>query len=570
MARILLIGATGVFGGRLAAHLAREPGLELLLGSRSLARAEALCGRIAARPETRAALRPVALDLKQDVAPLIHELSPRIVVDCSGPFQSADYRLPEAALRAGCHVVDLADARGYILGFAPALDALARERGLVALTGASTSPALAAAAVSALTEGWRRIDHIAVAIVPGGRSDTGDAAIKAALSYCGRSVPIVAAGRPDHALGWSGGERIAVPGLGSRRVAPVETADAELLAQRFPGAVGIRFMAGLESPLEQEGMRLLSFLRRFGLKPEALAPLMPPARRLTRLFTGERGGMVVRTSGIGPDGRWREARWTLVASGNQGPHVPPAPAAAAVRAILAGDYQPGARPCLDLPFAAIEHELAPYAITIERDSRSAGQGLLEVALAAEDLARLPPIVARFHALDGEALWSGEAAVEGSGHPLGRLVAGAFGFPGQADTLPVSVTVERESPGDGLPPGEIWTRRFGAQRFHSRFRLSGRAEAWERFGPFTFRIGFMLDAEGRLAYPVTAWRFSGLPLPLVLAPRSDAMEWQDADGRFRFDVGVSLPLLGRLFRYRGWLRPVLPPKPQSAQSAEAFS
>ena len=400
----------------------------------------------------------------------------------------------------------------------------------------------------------------------GGRPETGEAAIKAALSYCGRPVPVVAERRLDHAIGWSGGERVSVAGIGARRVAPVETADAELLAQRFPDAVGIRFVAGLESPLEQEGMRLLAFLGRFGLKPAALAPLLPHARRLTRLFTGERGGMAVRASGIGAAVRWREARWTLIASDNQGPHVPPAPAAAAVRAILAGRTRPGARACLDLTLAAIERELAPYAIRTGRESRSATSSLLESVLGAEGVARLPPIVARFHAPDGEPLWSGEAAVEGARHPLGRLVASAFGFPGEAENLPVSVTVERGSPGDGLPPDETWTRRFGRRRFRSRFSLRG-GEAWERFGPFSFRIGLALDGAGRLAYPVTAWRLAGMPLPIFLAPRSQSTEWRDEEGRFRFDVGVSLPLLGRLFRYSGWLRPQ---DLQPAQPAEDVS
>ncbi len=110
MARILLVGATGVFGSRLAAHLAREPELELMLGSRSLGRAQALCDRLSERSETRAALKPVAIDVKRDAGPLITELAPSLVVDCSGPFQDADYRLAEAALRAQAHFIDLADA----------------------------------------------------------------------------------------------------------------------------------------------------------------------------------------------------------------------------------------------------------------------------------------------------------------------------------------------------------------------------------------------------------------------------------------------------------------------------
>ena len=52
--------------------------------------------------------------------------------------------------------------------------------------------------------------------------------------------------------------------------------------------------------------------------------------------------------------------------------------------------------------------------------------------------------------------------------------------------------------------------------------------------------------------VGAWVFLGLPR--FLAPRSDTREYQDEQGRFRFDVRLSLPLIGLLAHYRGWLMP----------------
>jgi saccharopine dehydrogenase-like NADP-dependent oxidoreductase len=542
MTRILLIGATGVFGSRLAAHLAREADLELLLGSRSAERAERLCHHLAKRAGTQAALRPVALDVSANIGARIAELSPRIVVDCSGPFQHSDFRVPTAALAAGAHFVDLADARDYLLGFAEALDETAKVSGLVALSGASSSPALGAAALAALTENWERVDHIAVAIVPGGRSEVGDAAVKAALSYCGRNVPVVAFGEVDRTFGWSGGERIHVPVLGSRAVAPVETADAELLLRQYRGAVSIRFRAGLESTLEHQGMRVLSILHRSGLlpRPKRLAGVLVPMRRLTRIMTGDRGGMLVRVSGLGEDHRWQEATWRLIARDNQGPHVPPAPAAAAVLAILRGEIQPGARVCLDLALDAIEWEFAPYAIETVRETHAAATSVTEVALGAAQSARLPPVLARFHALEGEPLWRGVADVEGAAHPLGRLIARAVGFPKSTQGIPVAVAVERHATSVGQPPDEVWKRRFGTRVFHSRFSLSKDGLATERFGPFRFRIGLTVDDAGRLAYPVAGWSLGWLPLPLWLAPRSDTLEWQDEGGRFRFDVRVSLP------------------------------
>jgi hypothetical protein len=38
------------------------------------------------------------------------------------------------------------------------------------------------------------------------------------------------------------------------------------------------------------------------------------------------------------------------------------------------------------------------------------------------------------------------------------------------------------------------------------------------------------------------------------PSSEAYETVDADGRFRFDVKLTLPFFGLLAHYRGWLTP----------------
>jgi len=69
--------------------------------------------------------------------------------------------------------------------------------------------------------------------------------------------------------------------------------------------------------------------------------------------------------------------------------------------------------------------------------------------------------------------------------------------------------------------------------------------------------FVLDIssnEQGIAMPVAGWRLGFLGLPRFLAPRSDTREYQDKQGRFRFDVRLSLPLIGLLAHYRGCLTP----------------
>ncbi len=565
---ILIIGATGVFGSRLAAHLARTEGFELLLASRSLARAMDLVRRLSHRSETKAALVPVALDAGRNgnLAPVLAETRPNVVVDCSGPFQALDYSTPMAAFAAGAHFVDLADARHYLLGFEAALDHQFRSSGLVALAGASSSPALAAAAVSSLTLGWRRVDRIDVAIAPGGQSEIGEAAVAAALSYCGRPVPIIANGAIDSAIGWGEQRRLTIEELGQRVVAPVETADAELLARRYPSASNIRFWAGLESTLEQRGLGLFARLRQRGLieRTERLAAILAKCRRLTRLTTSSTGGMLVCVAGLDANGVWTEADWRLIARNNDGPHVPPSPAAAAVRAILDGAMVPGARPALDFPLAAIEAEFRPYAIETHRVVQRAANGFVREAVGAEAFEALPAAIRSFHQLDAPVVWSGRADIDGATGWFARQVARTIGLPATGRDVPVSVACERQACCTSRPPAETWTRTFAGKRFVSKLVIEGDNSVTERFGPLTFRIG-LAASNGRLHFPVTAWRLGPLPLPAMLAPRSDAHEWQDEQGRFNFDVRLSLPLLGTLAHYRGWLTPQ--PSNEVSQQAE---
>ena len=356
--RILLIGAAGVFGRRLAGHLARMGGIDLVCTSRSLAKAAAL-----------GLGTPYALDHRAGLSQALAALKPWLVIDASGPFQSAGYDVPRAALEAGAHVLDFADARGYLLGYGAALDDLARAKKLVALAGASSTPALSSAAAIALTEGWRRVDRIDIAIAPGGRSEVGRAVIEAILSYAGRPVPEWRDGRLQTATGWGVMRHVAMPGLGKRLVSPVETVDAEVL----PGLLGVRervtFSAGLESHVEQFGLVALAKLRAGGwigtVRP--LIPALLLLRRLTRLPASDRGGMLVEAHGLDASGQAVTARWSLLAEQGDGPHVPVLPALAAVRALLAGTLAPGARICAGvLPLAAIEREMQPLAIATRR------------------------------------------------------------------------------------------------------------------------------------------------------------------------------------------------------------
>lgn len=552
MKRVVLIGATGVFGRRLARHLSRMDGLDLVLTSRSAGKAEALAGALAT--EMGRPLSGAGLDRDKDLVAALVALRPWLVIDASGPFQQQGYEVPTAALLLGAHVLDLADARDYLMGYGAALDALAKARGLVALAGASSTPALAGAAARELTERWQRVDTVDIAITPGGRTEVGPAVIAAILSYAGRPVPIWREGELQQTEGWGSGEIVTMPGLGSRRVAPVETVDAETLGPLLDVHSRVSFAAGLESAIEQWGLVLLARLRRGGrfADPAPLMPWLLRGRALTQHWTSDRGGMCVAVTGLDRKGRRRAAYWALLAEDDDGPQVPTLPAAAAVRALLAGTLEPGARSAAEaLDLAAIEAEMAPYALTTSQDESSFGRAVFEVALGDAGFDALPVPIRAFHALEAEPVWRGRADVTCGTGRLARWLCRLLNLPEGGTDVPLTVSVERGETPTG--PCEIWTRNFGGRRFSSRLDTGKDGRLREACGPFVFTLAAAATADG-LELPIAACRFLRLPLPRVLMPRAEAREDVDAQGRFRFDVRLTLPFFGLLAHYRGWLAP----------------
>jgi saccharopine dehydrogenase-like NADP-dependent oxidoreductase len=553
---VLVIGGTGVFGFRLAAHLAQMDGLSITLTSRSQVSADAAAAKIMSTA-ARSSVAGVALDHRNGLADALRRLKPWIVIDASGPFQGAGYDVPRAALEAGAHVVDLADARNYIAGYVGALDKLARDRGCVALAGASSTPTLSAAVVASLANGWQRVDTIDIAITPGGKSEVGRSVINAILSYAGRPVPIWREGRLDTAAGWVENRIFDIPGLGSRRVALVETVDAQSLGSKHRIQSRVAFYAGLESHVEQFGLMALARLRRRRWIGDVtrFIPLLLAGRKLTRLSTSNRGGMVVALTGIDRQGAWCRAVWSLLAIDGSGPNVPILPAAAAMHALMRGQLTSGARPASHaLGLAEIETEMQPYPITSAVTAQQAEQSVFERALGADAFRAQPAPIVAFHSQRSAPVWRGRADVVVGNGVVARWVSRWIGLPTRAGNVASTVSVDRDLTPDGAPR-ETWTRNFGGQRFQSVLTCERQGALIERFGAMQFTLGVVADSTG-LALPIIGWTWFGIPMPLALAPRSVARECVDAEGRFHFDVRLSLPLVGPVFgllaHYRGWL------------------
>lgn len=540
MSRILVLGGYGGFGGRVARRLA-EAGHEVLVAGRSQPRAEAFC-------QGRPGLVPVAVE-RRDVAAALARHRPALLVDASGPFQAMDHAVPRACVAAGVHYVDLADASGFVAGIG-ALDAEARAAGVVVRAGASSVPALSGAVAQELARGMRRVTAVEIAISASNQASAGPSVAAAILGQLGQAFRLWRGQAWETAYGWCEVRRLtfAVPGLpplGPRMVGLVDVPDVALLPGRLPGRPAVVFHAGTELPVQNLALWLGGWLVRRGWL-RSLAPAWrwaEPLQRPMRRFGTDRSAMLVRLAGEA-DGARLERRWTLIAERGDGPEIPSLAVPPLVARILAGQEAPGARDAGEsLALEDYEPAFRALAVTCHVQERELPPSLYVRVLGGR-FAGLPPAVRRMHDVLADGGARGEAEVLGAANPLARLIARTMGFP-PAGRVPLHVRFAEHG------EEEVWTRDFGGRRFRS---VMARRGPWlvERFGPFRFAFELAADQAG-IGMRMRRWWLGPLRLPLRLAPRSEAREWEEA-GRFRFDVPIALPLVGRLVHYRGWLAP----------------
>ena len=554
-----MVGGTGAFGERLVRGLAATTTLRVVVAGRGLRRAEELADQVNAGelPRRVTALR---MNVATVEAADLRAIGAFAVIDAAGPFHPGGLRLARAAIAAGTHYLDLADGRAFVSGFAEALDAEARAAGVVALTGASSTPALSCAVLDALTSTWTGVDTVDVSILPGNRAPRGLSVMRSILSWAGQPVAVLLDGRWAQRSGWGMTSRGELPGVGRRWMALAESPDLDIVPARYDVTRTAIFRAGLELSILHLGLLALSvpvraaraFHTRLTLTP--MAPLLRWVAQRFHRFGTDRGGMLVEATGRDADGHLVRCRWSLVAEAGDGPVIPTIPALAAVRALDHGRLnEPGARPCVGvLTLAQISAEFRPYRITttVEEERQPRDRPLFARALGEAAYSGLPAAVRTVHTPHPWLLLAGRAAVDGPVGLLARLFAALFRFPATAADTSVEVTIE------AIGTVEIWTRNFGGRRFRSSLCLEPTHTAHrleEYFWPFAFRLAVTADASG-LSMEMTGWRCGKLPLPRVLAPRIVAREWVDEAGRFRFDVSIAIPVAGPVVRYYGWLEP----------------
>ena len=337
---MVVVGGLGNFGARICTRLALEPEIEIVATSRHMSKGG-----------DPASIQTAMLDINaHDLCSKIQSLTPELVIHCAGPFQGQDYRVALASLACGAHYVDLADGRGFVTGFIAAVGPAAEAAKRIAITGASTLPALSSAVVDFLKGSFAELSAIGVVIAPGQRARRGTATVTAVLGYAGKPFLWWERGEWRTVYGWQALKRQRFS-FGSRLSAACDVPDLELFPARYAGVQSVSFRASLEVSLQHYGLWMIGACRRMEL-PIHMADWGSSLDRLGTWLNwlgSQTGGMMVHVTGRTHEGRRLSRTWELVAKCNHGPEIPCMAAVILATKLARGNrFSAGAKVCMGI------------------------------------------------------------------------------------------------------------------------------------------------------------------------------------------------------------------------------
>lgn len=362
--RVVILGAAGNFGARIVRALQHDSNIQLMAAGR--------------HPKTipgADSVESVVLDISAPDFPMrLRQLSPGLVIHCVGPFQGQDYRVAIAALSAGAHYLDLADGREFVAGFEEQVREHAVQAKRVAISGASTLPALSSAVVEELRTGISNLENVELVIAPGQRAVRGTATLAAVFSYLGKPFPVWRGGRWRSAWGWMDLRRVNLD-VGRRLAAACDVPDLALLPAHFPGIQSVGFHAALEFRIQHFTLWSLAAVARVGL-PIPVGRVAVWLDRWAGMFdaaAGDKGGMSVSITGKTVDGRSVRRSWQLVAPAVDGPEIPCMATIILARRLSSGSIpEPGGYACIGLlRLSEFEPEFARWRITTRTEETDA-------------------------------------------------------------------------------------------------------------------------------------------------------------------------------------------------------
>ena len=158
-------------------------------------------------------------------------------------------------------------------------------------------------------------------------------------------------------------------------------------------------------------------------------------------------------------------------------------------------------------------------------------------------AELAPAVQSFHRMAGRVRLHGEVETEPPASRAARWLAWCIRTPRTPTRGPIHFALHATA------REETWTRHFPRHTMRSTLTLH-QGRIMERLG--AAHLFFALEAQdGLLRMRLEGLRFLGIPCPAWLRPTVLAEETGNGE-RLHFHVRASVPLLGLVAAYRGYL------------------
>lgn len=344
--KVLILGATGNFGRRIAKGLVEKNVAIIITGRRE----EPLLDlkKQLSKLSADACIDIICFNFKEKLSHVLLSLRPPLVINASGPFQTADFTTAINCILLGVNYIDLADAREYVNDFS-ILEEQAIKRNCIAITGASTLPCLSSAVLNYYKDEFKMINSLVYGITMGQKTERGLATFKSILSYVGCRLQDFW-GISKKMYGWQDLYRQEYPVLGKRWMANCDIPDLDLLPSFFP-IKSIRFSAGIESNVAHLGLWFLSWLVRlkFPIKLDKHAEVLLKLSHYLDFFGSDESGMHMLMSGTDHKGNHKNIKWFMVAKSGDGAYVPTIPAILLAKRILEEEIsETGAIPCAQL------------------------------------------------------------------------------------------------------------------------------------------------------------------------------------------------------------------------------
>lgn len=160
--------------------------------------------------------------------------------------------------------------------------------------------------------------------------------------------------------------------------------------------------------------------------------------------------------------------------------------------------------------------------------------------------KLSPVLQRFHGGTGDSQGRGQFRVSRSTSSVGYFIGMLMGLPSEGERIEVHLEVQVES------DRETWIRNFGLKKLVT-VQKPWKDLLLERSGPLSFAFELVVEEGGLRFIQRRSW-FLGLPILDIWAPKVAATAVPEGRG-WNVDVGMQLPILGNVVRYRGHIEPL---------------